>query len=145
MHLIAYTSEINPVAGEEETIIKDIVDVARKSNAETHITGVLFFHEGRFLQIIEGEETDLKALMEKICNDNRHSNVRYLIDSQEKDRCFGSWKMDDIQLGKGKHFDADYLEQITKIYEKLMQPSCDILVHFYKKLLQERKRVMGIF
>ncbi len=145
MHLIAYTSELKPESGEVDAVIQDIVAHSKKNNAETEISGVLFFHENRFLQIIEGEEDHLRALMETISNDNRHQDVRYLMDSDVKERSFGSWNMGDIQLGKDKNFDAQYLEDITKKYEQLMVPDCAVLVHFYKKLLAERKRVLGIF
>ena len=145
MHVIAYTSVFIPESGNEDDVINDIVKVAKEHNAENDITGVLFFHDGRFLQIIEGEEVDLKALMKSIEQDNRHKDIKYLIDSDEPERSFGSWKMDEIQLGKGKSFDAEYLEQITKSFEKLMVPSCDMLAHFYKTLLAERKRILGIF
>lgn len=145
MHVIAYTSELNPEAGDEDAVIQDIVKVSTENNAETNITGVLFFHEGRFLQIIEGEEETLHALAKEIEADPRHTNYKTLIDTQEKERSFGSWKMGEIQLGKGKSFDAEYLESITKSFEKLMVPSCDMLVHFYTKLLEERKKVLGLF
>lgn len=144
MHVIAYTSEIDTSENEEQ-VIADIVKVSKENNANTDITGVLFFHEGRFLQIIEGEEDQLHALMDTISADPRHKDVRILIDSEEPVRSFASWKMDEIHLGKGKHFDAEYLEKITKSFEKVMVPSCDMLAHFYKTLLAERKRVLGIF
>lgn len=144
MHVIAYTSEIIDTGNEDE-IIKDIISASKKNNSETGITGVLFYHEGRFLQVIEGEEEDLRELMEHIKKDTRHKNVTYLIDDAERERCFGSWKMDEVQLGKGKDFDLKNLEQITKNFKTLMIPSCDTLVHFYKTLLAERKRIMGVF
>lgn len=144
MHVIAYTSEIDSTENEGQ-VIADIVRVSKENNANTDITGVLFFHEGRFLQIIEGEEDQLHALMDTISADPRHKDVRILIDSEEPVRSFASWQMDEIHLGKGKHFDAEYLEKITKSFEKLMVPSCDMLAHFYKTLLAERKRVLGIF
>lgn len=145
MRVIAYTSEIEPSSGDADSIINDIVTTSKENNAATNITGVLFYHEGRFLQIIEGEEKDLRELTTRIESDKRHKNFKYLIDTEEKERGFGGWKMDKIQLGKGKNFDADYLESITKSFEKLMVPSCDMLAHFYKTLLQERKRVAGLF
>lgn len=145
MHVIAYTSELDPTAGDADAIINDIVTVSKENNTATDITGVLFYHQGRFLQIIEGEEETLRALAKQIEADKRHKNFQYLIDTEEKERGFGGWKMDEIQLGKGKNFDAAYLESITKSFEKLMVPSCDMLAHFYKTLLQERKRIAGLF
>lgn len=145
MHVIAYTSEFIPESGDEDAVIDNIVKVAKAGNAEHGITGVLFFHEGRFLQLLEGEEADLRTLMGKIENDNRHKDVKYLIDSDEQERSFGSWSMGEIQLGKGKHFDAEYLEKISKSFEKYMVPDCSTLAYFYKTLLAERKRILGIF
>jgi len=145
MHVIAYTSELKSDAGNPDDVIADIINTSKENNAENDITGALFFHDGRFLQVIEGEEDALRNLMKKIDSDARHQEVRYLMDTQEKERSFSHWKMDEIQLGKGKEFDAKHLEAITKSFEKFMVPSCDMLVHFYKTLLAERKRVLGIF
>ncbi|MEM6780939.1 MAG: BLUF domain-containing protein [Pseudomonadota bacterium] len=145
MHMIAYTSEFVEVAGDVDDVIADIITASKKNNANDNITGVLFFLDGHFLQIIEGEESDLRALTARIEDDKRHTNIKYLMDREEKERGFGQWKMDSIKLGKGQEFDAEHLEAITKSFEQVMVPSCDTLAHYYKTLLAERKRVLGIF
>lgn len=143
--MIAYTSEFIEESGQVDDVIDDIIETAKKNNSEHDITGVLFFLDGHFLQIIEGEEGELRSLMKSIEQDNRHKNVKYLMDREEKERGFGNWKMDSIQLGKGQEFDAEHLEAITHSFEKVMVPSCDTLAHYYKTLLAERKRILGIF
>ena len=146
MHLIAYTSELKPEYSEDvDAVIQDIVAHSKKNNVDPNKSGVLFFHEDRFLQIIEGEEDHLRALMDTIKKDNRHQDIKSLLDSPVKERSFGSWNMGEIQLGKDKNLDAEYLEKITKKYEQLMVADCAVLVHFYKKLLAERKRILGVF
>jgi hypothetical protein len=138
MHMIVYTSELNKNAGDVDPIISGIIQTAKRENAKRYITGVLFFENNRFLQIIEGEESHLRQLMKNIENDNRHKNIQILMDTDIEKRGFQSWNMDSFRLKAGKSFDADTLGRLTQSYQKSLQPSTDVLVMFYKSLLAEQ-------
>ena len=49
--------------------VRAICRLAEQHNAYAGITGILTFHAGRFAQILEGLEPDLRALMTRITVD----------------------------------------------------------------------------
>ena len=58
--------------------LKMMLSEGRKRNLARDITGMIVFHEGKFLQILEGREEVVDALYEKICNDTRHEDIELL-------------------------------------------------------------------
>ena len=137
MHLIAYISDITEEAGDADAVLEDIVRVAKAENPKHVITGVLFFLDGKFLQIIEGEEPELRALMRNIEGDARHRNIEYLVDTPVEKRGFKDWNMDSFYLDSGRSFDAPTLKDLTESFKKNLLPRSDMLAYFYKALLRQ--------
>ena len=54
---------------------------------------MLTYHNGTFIQLLEGPDEVLRGLLTKISNDTRHSNVRVLWEGPIAERGFGSWSM----------------------------------------------------
>ncbi len=75
------------------TDIRDILEVSRKKNAQENITGLLIYRDGFFLQLLEGEEKRVKALLNKIRLDERNSALRVLIETTGDQRLFEGWSM----------------------------------------------------
>ena len=75
---LLYISRLAP--GCDFSIVKGIVDVARRSNPARGITGALLFDGERFCQLIEGREPEVRMLMSRIEADVRHTRVRVLHD-----------------------------------------------------------------
>jgi hypothetical protein len=73
--------------------ILDILKHSRDSNAKKGITGCLLHHKKQFLQILEGEELEVKQLYEKIRKDSRHQNVITLHAEKITERIFDKWNM----------------------------------------------------
>ncbi|MBF0469382.1 MAG: EAL domain-containing protein, partial [Desulfamplus sp.] len=73
--------------------IQEILEVARKRNAELCITGFLIFNNGYFMQFLEGRKEFIDTLLEKIVNDRRHDNVRIILSTFNKKRLFTDWTM----------------------------------------------------
>jgi hypothetical protein len=73
--------------------ILDILKHSRDSNAKKGITGCLLHHKKQFLQILEGEELEVKQLYEKIRKDPRHQNVITLHAEKITERIFDKWNM----------------------------------------------------
>ena len=65
----------------------------RSENEKTGITGVLVFYEREFLQLLEGEESDVLALYARIENDLRHQQIYKLWDGPIAARSYGQWAM----------------------------------------------------
>ena len=62
----------------EEDALRTLAERARERNGERGITGVLVHRNGSFLHVIEGAESDVRALYERICADERHRWVTLL-------------------------------------------------------------------
>lgn len=73
--------------------IEDILDNARRRNAETGVTGVLFYLEGNFLQLLEGEDPALEETYLRIKSDPRHRGLTKLLDTEIEQRSFPEWQM----------------------------------------------------
>lgn len=84
--------------------ITDMLNLAKKKNAELGITGLLVFDSRFFLQLLEGERERVNALYRRICRDPRHSDVTLLTYREIGERTFGDWAM-----GYVSYVDADTL------------------------------------
>lgn len=73
--------------------LEGILEHSRVANHLNHITGALVYVEGVFLQILEGEKTEVTKLMERIQQDPRHHSVKIFFEAEASDRTFGSWRM----------------------------------------------------
>lgn len=73
--------------------LKDLLAKARSNNARLGITGVLLYHDGSFLQVLEGEKDAVESLYEKISQDPNHTNAMLLFRDTAPERCFDQWTM----------------------------------------------------
>jgi len=73
--------------------ISDMLEKAKKSNRQNAITGCLLFHQGYFIQLLEGNKTAVKSLFKKISDDKRHHDVRLLSTEEAPTRIFSEWSM----------------------------------------------------
>ena len=138
-HLITYISDH---VGPPESAAADcatIVAASKAANPLHDITGVLFFTRGKFLQVIEGVEEELRQLMRNIERDTRHTNIEYLIDTPVTRRGFSRWNMDFFRLEPGQAFDADTMKELTRSFETELLPRSDMLVLYYKALLERHE------
>lgn len=93
VHMIAYTSlcMIPPAYQQQE--VDAIVTVSRIRNAEQGVTGALVFTEERFAQTLEGPATSVRAIMESILGDSRHTNIVMIHDGPIARRRFSRWSL----------------------------------------------------
>ena len=88
---LIYTSEV--VEGFNQNDIENILTVARDRNAESNVTGALFFNSRYFLQCLEGSRSDINSTYHRILNDSRHSNPVLLDYCEINERDFSAWEM----------------------------------------------------
>ena len=62
-------------------------------NFDHQITGVLYYEDGYFGQIIEGPENFIQETFEKISKDPKHSVKRILEKRKIEERLFPNWSM----------------------------------------------------
>ena len=85
------TLEGSPEEAAEE--IRDILAKSRVNNQRDGITGMLFFSQQSFAQVLEGPALMVEAAFERIQGDGRHSEVVMLESRHVTDRDFTSWSM----------------------------------------------------
>lgn len=73
LHRLIYMSSAVGVLRADE--LDRILLRAMASNAGAGITGLLLFHEGTFLQVIEGSPAGVLSLMGRIRRDRRHTGL----------------------------------------------------------------------
>lgn len=73
--------------------LEDILEQAQSSNATEGITGALVYSDGHFLQILEGEMSDVEQLMRRIARDLRHEKILVLQAGDVSAAAFPDWRM----------------------------------------------------
>ena len=91
MHHIIYLSWA--VAPFSTGQLQELLTQARRHNTELGITGVLFYGNERFMQLLEGEEEEVRVLYELIKRDPRHQHIIAYADKPIAQRIFGQWAM----------------------------------------------------
>ena len=137
MHLIVYMSEYVGNTNSMFSDIGDIITTSKANNPKRGVTGILLYHQGKFVQVIEGEEEDLRKLMTIIEKDERHTNVQYLVDEKVNERGFDQWNMDFFNLSDKDSLDYESMQQISRLYKKQPLVRSDQLVKMYEDLLKE--------
>jgi len=94
--LIYVSSAKNDIAEED---INNIIKSAINFNSKNDITGLLLYRSGIFMQLLEGSQTLIDPLFEKIKQDNRHNNIIQLIAQSAKERMYPNWAMGLKKLG----------------------------------------------
>lgn len=91
LHHLVYMSSANGRATARE--LDDILAQSRRRNRADAITGLLLYHEGNFMQVLEGPEDPVQACYDRIAADPRHHDVLLLLSEPVAQRCFAGWDM----------------------------------------------------
>ncbi len=71
--------------------IADIAGACHRNNRKAGLTGMLVAHQGRFLHILEGDETAIRRRAQKIQDDPRHRDFEVLQAREIQMRAFKDW------------------------------------------------------
>ncbi|MBA3581214.1 MAG: BLUF domain-containing protein [Gammaproteobacteria bacterium] len=88
--MIYVSSATQPFSTEQ---LRDLLSVSRANNTTLNISGMLLYKDGNFMQSLEGEESVVRALYEKISLDNRHKGTLVLLQDNVEVRQFPDWSM----------------------------------------------------
>ncbi|MDD1616107.1 MAG: hypothetical protein CG439_1226 [Methylococcaceae bacterium NSP1-2] len=70
-----------------------LLEQSRTFNKANGLTGLLLYKERFFIQVLEGEESIIDALFERIKADTRHFNVLLILKNPIIERDFEQWAM----------------------------------------------------
>jgi hypothetical protein len=73
--------------------LKALLAKARIRNATYGVTGMLLYHSGSFLQVLEGHEADVNLIFSSILRDPRHAGTKVLHRQTIEYREFPDWSM----------------------------------------------------
>ena len=93
---VIYTSSAAPGVGEDA--LRDILAASRRNNAAWHLSGVLMFADGTFLQVVEGPAWPMAKALARIEADPRHTRMEVLLDIGSGERHFPAWAMASREL-----------------------------------------------
>jgi len=135
---LIYVSKASVRFTEKE--LNELLSKARNNNTKKGLTGLLLYDgKGTFIQALEGEESDINTLYNKIKKDDRHSRVNVLWRKEIEQRGFPDWKMGyqnihDIKNAKITGF-SDFLQQQENHDYVLTNPGfvLDMFTHFKSK------------
>lgn len=113
--------------------LTDLLARARTNNQAAGVTGLLLYHRGSFLQVLEGEGSVVQSLYERIEKDPRHNRCIVIKRSTVEERSFADWSMGFVEVSTAEanrldgfnsflqqgHLDLQArAEQIEKILER---------------------------
>ena len=73
--------------------LRALLAKARVRNTFYGISGVLLYHEGSILQVLEGPEDSVDLILASVTKDPRHDKLRYLSRTPIQKREFEAWSM----------------------------------------------------
>ena len=78
--------------------LSELLAGARARNQGLDVSGVLLHQKGIFVQVLEGDESVIGALFDRIARDKRHKNVATFRRGPIQARQFAGWSMGFIEL-----------------------------------------------
>lgn len=90
IQLIYASAATRPMGADE---LRLLLERARSRNRLFQVTGMLLYHSGSFLQVIEGPESGIETIYRSIARDPRHVDAKVLSRQSIKVREFEGWSM----------------------------------------------------
>lgn len=109
---LCYASQRNSQSDDLLEDLRDILTVARDFNSQHQIDGVLYYADNAFFQCLEGEQTIVEQLFERIKADPRHQQVLHFGTHPITSKQFKQWSMKYVQSNS----------TIENFFQRLGQP-----------------------
>jgi hypothetical protein len=90
---LVYRSHMRIAPDGRKAELGAIFSAARSNNKRLGVTGALLVCEDFFVQTLEGDETVVRDLHDRIHRDARHERVAIISDDPAAARVFGRWSM----------------------------------------------------
>ncbi|MGB1287758.1 MAG: BLUF domain-containing protein [Aggregatilineales bacterium] len=114
-----------------------ILEQARVNNEKRGVVGMLLYRNRNFLQVLEGEETEVKALFEKIRKDVRHHHVELILQRPIDKQEFKDWQMGFVNLERDKY---DEVPGYSNFLSDTLRPTDNTLAYIFLKNFRDMMR-----
>ena len=102
-----YTSR--PAGPQHAFEVMSILETSRRNNQRDDVSGVLFCNASTFVQLLEGPAVAVNTTFQRICRDERHTDVRLLWYGEVQERQFPGWYMRSLGPAEAQAVDFDKL------------------------------------
>ncbi len=133
MYRVVYVSSARTTFSEAE--LEQLLTKSRAANEAVGVTGLLLYHDGNFIQALEGPKKCVEAVLQRIEKDPRHGNVLVLIQEEDEERVFGDWSMGYVRYRELPEGERDgysrFLEQAAA--RELAPSRAHVLLEAFKR------------
>ncbi len=132
---LVYTSVSTQRMSDDD--LKNMLKKSRKRNEASGITGMLLYLDPFFMQVLEGEDTVISKLFDRIKKDPRHQKASPIYKKSIQKRYFKNWTMG-FQKINSENIDgfSDVLQkpnaELLKVYPNTV---CELLDKFKHETL----------
>lgn len=98
--------------------VDDILASSQRNNSMIGVTGLLLYNGRNFLQLLEGEESELVSLMMKITHDPRHTGISMVDRRLVRERVCPDWAMRRVMI-------AESVDRRRALLEEQLPPGLD--------------------
>ncbi len=120
LYALVYLSSCVPPMNDEE--LEALLHQAKANNETKGLSGILVYNDGNFIQYLEGPESAVHDLYDKIKDDPRHTSVTRLDYAKIDTRVFEDWWMgfrrlsdEDVGRIKGEHDQRAIMMDVLEI------------------------------
>ena len=114
---LAYVSTLRAPMSSEEVV--ELLATARSYNQARDVTGLLLMRDNSFFQVLEGRESDVRAIFERVVADSRHHRIEMLFEETLAEREFADWRMGFVELDG---VDINQLEGVSDFLSRDADP-----------------------
>ena len=131
---LIYYSEYQIVRGEVSALeqLRGILRSASRNNRTNGITGALIFDDLWFIQALEGDREAVWQTFQRICQDERHSNVVLVQMREVEERHFANWWMG--LATRNDHTEETFAPYLRKGHLSPPTMSVDMMLELMVKL-----------
>ena len=122
LHSLCYIS--NAINLWPQSQLNKLYSFSKQRNKILGITGVLIYHEGTFVEVLEGEKAPLSTLFSKIKMDDRHDQITVMLKTQIAERIFHNFYTASRYVSNQKLMESlekELQEQKTLKYSKKLE------------------------
>ena len=127
MYFLVYVSSARNLFTDEQ--LSELLTKSRNNNTNSGITGLLLYHDGSIIQVLEGEKEAVRQIFDAIGRDKRHSGILQMIEGESENRNFPDWSMGFKHISNEEwgSFAGYFNLQRTEVLEKIKSKPLPIL------------------